>query len=219
MAHEVERSHAGNRRAACAAALSRGRPEGAARRYSVREPMRPYEGQAPTRWAEDATCAPCAVAAGTCRASPGARFRAGPGCPRAECFWSTGNWPWTLVHAAAAQVLEMAHVATAPGHTHGQVFAFFSERQPRAELRGRQVPRWVGGFDVGRGRPLHGGFKGIRAWTDPGSQAQWRGVRVQSRRVPVMQLTLWPPTQTWPSASRSRCTRPARPRASPWAAR
>jgi hypothetical protein len=36
--------------------------------------------------------------------------------------------------------------------------------------------------------------------------------------VPLTQVTVPPPTHTWPSASREMCTRPRRPIAVPWLA-
>lgn len=43
-------------------------------------------------------------------------------------------------------------------------------------------------------------------------------LQTQSSTWPLMHTTLWPPTHTWPLASRCRCTWPARPRQAPWAA-
>ena len=76
-------------------------------------------------------------------------------------------------------------------------------RVTRSPCRGAPTPspaspRWVGG--------------GLRPENTSWPQRTYRST------VPLTQVTVPPPTHTWPSASRETCTRPRRPMAVPWLA-
>ena len=93
-------------------------------------------------------------------------------------------------------------------------------QRPAVLRRGGKVAvnHLCGGFDVGQGGKGHGeNFCFDSCWRLLNGRLELFWLVFYSRTVPLMQVTVWPPTQI-SAPSCSTCTRPARPSAVPWLA-